>query len=193
MKRLLFLLSPSLILAFYQSVSQSYSFTSIPSQSPFALRQVVEAQQSNIISNYDTLLERTKNGKSSPSSHSSSSSLTLITMRDKSSANVFKKGDQVKVVSSVVKAGVDLIGRVGLVAEVWEKCEVDPTCCCAEFVDENFAVTVKFDGPINLDEVSLLSFSNHISNGGSEDRVPIIIGLNEYFTHFFAEEELVHV
>jgi len=32
-----------------------------------------------------------------------------------------------------------------------KKCKVyDPTCCCAEFIDDNFAVTVKFDGKVDL-------------------------------------------
>ena len=42
-----------------------------------------------------------------------------------------KTGDKVKVVSSVMKGGFDLNGREGVVIETWEKCDVDPTCCCA--------------------------------------------------------------
>ena len=103
-------------------------------------------------------------------------------MRDLSSANVFQIGAKVKVVSSVMKAGVDLKGRMGIVQESWEKCEVDPTCCCAEFVDENFAVMVKFDGPID-DDMGVNATSSSLP----------IIGLDDYFTHYFAEEELLHI
>ena len=94
-------------------------------------------------------------------------------MKDLSSANAFQIGDEVRVVSSVIKAGVDLNNRVGTVEETWEKCDVDPTCCCAEFVDENFAVTVRFDG--SIDDVS-----------GKE-----VSGTKDIFTHFFSEDELI--
>lgn len=140
-----------------QQQTDSYSFTNIKSQSSF---------QNKIISysNYN----RNEN---------------LIKMRDMSSANVFQIGDRVKVVSSVFKAGIDLKGKVGIVKETWEKCEVDPTCCCAEFVDENFAVYVQFsngDGDNSID----------MSSGGQSFN---IVGLNDYYTHYFAEEELVKV
>lgn len=140
-----------------QQQTNSYSFTNIKSQSLF---------QNKIIScsNYN----RNEN---------------LIKMRDMSSANVFQIGDRVKVVSSVFKAGIDLKGKVGIVKETWEKCEVDPTCCCAEFVDENFAVYVQFsngDGDNSID----------ISSDGQSLN---IVGLNDYYTHYFAEEELVKV
>mmetsp|Transcript_15812 Transcript_15812/g.19278 ORF Transcript_15812/g.19278 Transcript_15812/m.19278 type:complete len:232 (-) Transcript_15812:335-1030(-) len=102
-----------------------------------------------------------------------------INMRDLSSANVFQIGEKVKVVSSVIKAGFDLNGRMGEVIETWEKCDVDPTCCCAEFVDENFAVTVKFEGCMDGDK--------------NESTSNLIEGLNDYFTHFFSEEELLKV
>ena len=62
-------------------------------------------------------------------------------------------------------------------AETWEKCDVDPTCCCAEFVDENFAVNVKFHGSVNPEESNESDF---------------IVGI-EGFSHFFAEEELVKI
>ena len=93
-------------------------------------------------------------------------------MKDASSSYWFTVGDNVKVTSSVTKAGVDLKGRVGEVIETWEKCDVDPTCCCAEFVDDNFAVTVKFEGD--------LCETNH--EGLKDDAS---------FTHYFNEDELV--
>ena len=65
-------------------------------------------------------------------------------MRDASSAYWFKIGDTVRVVDDVQKAGRTLKGSMGKVIETWEKCDVDPTCCCAEFVDESYAVHVKF-------------------------------------------------
>lgn len=101
-----------------------------------------------------------------------------IQMKDASSAYWFSKGDKVRVTSSVMKAGFDLMGREGVVTETWEKCDVDPTCCCAEFVDENYAVNVKFQGSIDPD----------IKDNSST----FIVGIND-FSHFFAEEELVKV
>lgn len=66
---------------------------------------------------------------------------TIVQMKDASCAYWFNVGDKVKASSSVVKAGIELKGRVGVVMmNTWEKCDVDPTCCCAEFVDDNFAV-----------------------------------------------------
>jgi hypothetical protein len=116
-----------------------------------------------------------------------------LQMRDLSSANVFQIGDQVKVVTSVYKAGVDLNGRIGTVKETWEKCDVDPTCCCAEFVDENFAVTVKFDGAIRIHDDSDGESDGDGSDDSTGSATSAIIGLNDYFTHFFAEEELITV
>ena len=91
-------------------------------------------------------------------------------MKDNSSANAFSVGDRVRVVDVVEKAGINLQGRVGTVKETWEKCEVDPTCCCAEFVDDSYAVHVTFDtdqatdGPITTEAT---------------------------FVHYFAERELI--
>ena len=90
-------------------------------------------------------------------------------MKDNSSANVFNLGDRVRVIDDVEKAGINLKGRVGTVKETWVKCDVDPTCCCAEFVDDGFAVHVTFDrdeatdGPITAEDT---------------------------FVHYFAEREL---
>ena len=81
-----------------------------------------------------------------------------------------------EVVSNVVKAGMELKGRRGRVMETWEKCNVDPTCCCAEFVDDNFAVLVRFDGPLDAS----------CGNGG-------LLLQETFFTHYFHEEELRNI
>ena len=77
-------------------------------------------------------------------------------------------GDTVTVIEDVQKAGKNLRGLSGTVIETWEKCDVDPTCCCAEFVDENLAVHVRFDA---VEENELFG--------------------NDTFVHYFAEAELV--
>jgi len=50
----------------------------------------------------------------------------------------------------------------------WEKCDVDPTCCCAEWVDEGLAVHVRF-------------------NANNENA----LFANDTFIHYFAESELI--
>ena len=50
----------------------------------------------------------------------------------------------------------------------WEKCDVDPTCCCAEWVDEGLSVRVRFN---------------------NDDRNELFA--NDTFTHYFAESELI--
>lgn len=68
-------------------------------------------------------------------------------MRDASAAYWFSVGDTVEVVEDVWKSQhYNLRGRIGVVRETWEKCDVDPTCCCAEQVDPNMAVRVEFAG-----------------------------------------------
>lgn len=67
-------------------------------------------------------------------------------MRDASAAYWFSVGDKVEVLDDVVKGGHSLKGRIGTVTEAWEKCDVDPTCCCAEQVDQDLAVRVYFQG-----------------------------------------------
>jgi hypothetical protein len=87
----------------------------------------------------------------------------VLTMRDAFSAYWFNAEDSVRVVDDVMEAGANLNGRTGTVVQTWEKCDVDPTCCCAEQVDLGMAVHVEFQG--------------------DDDK--------ESFLHFFAEEELV--
>lgn len=102
-------------------------------------------------------------------------------MKDASSAYWFNVGDRVSVISSVLKAGVELQGREGVVIQTWEKCDVDPTCCCAEFVDDSFAVTVRFDGGIHQDST------------GSSKIFQSLDTNQDGFTHFFNEDELEKV
>jgi len=100
-------------------------------------------------------------------------------MRDLSASYWFQVGDTVRVVADdVKKADINLHNRIGRVKQVWEKCTIDPTCCCAEQVDPNMAVRVEFVGPIEGDRTT--------GNGCEE---------NEHvsFEHYFAEEELVKV
>ena len=95
----------------------------------------------------------------------------LTTMRDHSASTWFQPGDAVQVAADVEKMRVNLKGRRGTVLETWEKCEVDPTCCCAEQVDPGMAVRVEFPGSLN-------------DNSGD---------LSTSFEHYFAEEELTKV
>lgn len=102
-----------------------------------------------------------KNVKISPKSS--------LTMRDVSASYWFQVGQSVRVVDDVTKAGSNLRNCIGKVVETWEKCDVDPTCCCAEQVDTGMAVRVEFQGT-EQDE----------SGDGS-------------FYHYFAENELEKV
>ena len=92
-------------------------------------------------------------------------------MNDRSSANWFQVGDSIRVIESVPKGHIELKGRVGTVIETWEKCDVDPTCCCAEFVDDAFAVRVRF---------------NSISRPEEEEK-------DGGFMHYFAEREIMKI
>lgn len=67
-----------------------------------------------------------------------------LAMRDSSSVTWFQVGDRVRVNQGIVAKGMSLKGRVGVVSDAWEKCEVDPHCCCAELAEEDAAVTVSF-------------------------------------------------
>ena len=93
---------------------------------------------------------------------------------DHSSATLFEVGDTVKVIDDVMKSGRNLNGMIGEVTFTWEKCDVDPTCCCAEWVDEGLSVHVKF----NVDD------ENNKEEGES-------LFANDTFIHYFAESELV--
>lgn len=68
-------------------------------------------------------------------------------MRDGSTASTyFNVGDKVRIVENVwhrpqAKQPFSSKDLVGVVCGVWEKCEVDPHCCCAELA---------FDAPIEV-------------------------------------------
>eukprot|EP00585_Thalassiosira_rotula_P010323 CAMPEP_0196144278 /NCGR_PEP_ID=MMETSP0910-20130528/15717_1 /TAXON_ID=49265 /ORGANISM="Thalassiosira rotula, Strain GSO102" /LENGTH=233 /DNA_ID=CAMNT_0041405891 /DNA_START=35 /DNA_END=739 /DNA_ORIENTATION=+ len=100
-------------------------------------------------------------------------STTRMFMGDHSMATLFQVGDTVKVIEDVMKAGKNLKGRTGIVIETWEKCDVDPTCCCAEWVDEGLSVHVKF---------------NVMDEDKDEDENALFA--NDTFIHYFAESEL---
>ena len=53
-----------------------------------------------------------------------------------------EEGAWVLVTDDVVSGGVKLKGMQGKVVYAWEKCEVDPTCCCAELSMEDASVQV---------------------------------------------------
>ena len=55
-----------------------------------------------------------------------------------------EEGAWVLVSDNVVSGGVNLKGMQGKVVYAWEKCEVDPTCCCAELSMEDASVQVPF-------------------------------------------------
>eukprot|EP00578_Thalassiosira_sp_NH16_P010765 CAMPEP_0181120222 /NCGR_PEP_ID=MMETSP1071-20121207/24037_1 /TAXON_ID=35127 /ORGANISM="Thalassiosira sp., Strain NH16" /LENGTH=223 /DNA_ID=CAMNT_0023204855 /DNA_START=88 /DNA_END=756 /DNA_ORIENTATION=- len=96
---------------------------------------------------------------------------TRLFMGDRSCATRFQVGDIVTVTEDVMKAGENLRGLSGTVIETWEKCDVDPTCCCAEWVDEGLSVHVRFNA----------SRDNDIVDGDNSTT----------FIHYFAESELV--
>lgn len=74
-----------------------------------------------------------------------------ISMRDASTASIFfSVGDKVQVVKEVLHRPNSLpafssMGLQGIVCDVWEKCEVDPHCCCAELAFDA-PVQVRFNG-----------------------------------------------
>jgi hypothetical protein len=81
----------------------------------------------------------------SPYNRKKSSSAPGLTMRDRSATYWFSQGDHVEVVTDIYKSGVNLRCKGGVVIEAWEKCDVDPTCCCAEQVDCDLAIRVEFN------------------------------------------------
>lgn len=97
---------------------------------------------------------------------------TRLSMADHSCATIFTIGEIVSVTEDVLKAGTNLKGLSGEVIQTWEKCDVDPTCCCAEFVDEGMAVHVRF----NVEDVG---------DVGNQ------LFANDTFIHYFAESELI--
>ena len=106
-------------------------------------------------------------------------SCSTLSMVDKSCVTTFSLGDRVRVVNDVYKAGINLRGYVGTVVETWEKCDVDPTCCCAEFVDDGYAVRVEFQSTLPVQ--GNISFTSTFIQGISDWR------------HYFSEEEIHRV
>jgi hypothetical protein len=90
-----------------------------------------------------------------------------LMMRDVSASYWFRVGDKVQVVQDVYKGNSNLNQRIGTVREAWEKCDIDPTCCCAEQVDTGMAVKVEFEVTTDSEE------------GGAS------------MFHHFAEDELI--
>ena len=127
-----------------------------------------------------TTTTRTRHSSRRRTRHHHTTTASLLQMRDASCAYWFTAGDTVRVTSTVIKAGYDLKGRIGTVQQTWEKCDVDPTCCCAEFVDDNFAVTVQFEGTVNDNDNVNVDPSRTTGDGHG-------------FTHFFNEDELIKV
>ena len=105
-----------------------------------------------------------------------------LVMRDRSSSYWFNVGDTVQVVADdVIMSGIgNLQGFQGTVVETWEKCDVDPTCCCAEQVDVNMAVRVEFEKK-NVERES--------DNNKNRD-VDVHDDRDEKFQYYFAESEL---
>ena len=117
---------------------------------------------------------------SSSSSNNNSKNIASLSMRDRSSSYWFSVGDRVKVVDDVYTKTQNLKGRTGKVVETWEKCDVDPTCCCAEQVDTDMAVRVFFQNT-NQNENDT---DNNCNDENNDDGT---------FYYHFAEEELVKV
>ena len=65
-------------------------------------------------------------------------------MKDASAVTYFRNGDEDRSWRRGDPEGVEARRAAGRCVDVWEKCEVDPTCCCAEQVEEAHAVTVEF-------------------------------------------------
>jgi hypothetical protein len=99
-------------------------------------------------------------------------------MRDGSASYWFKVNDRVRVVENVWKGDINLRGLEGRVVETWEKCDVDPTCCCAEQVDANMAVRVQFPRTFHNSTIDTLETTAEFQS-------------TESFMHYFAEAELL--
>jgi hypothetical protein len=101
-----------------------------------------------------------------------------LSMRDGSASYWFKVNDRVRVVENVYKGNINLRGLEGRVVETWEKCDVDPTCCCAEQVDANMAVRVQFPRTFHNSTIDSLETTADFQS-------------TESFVHYFAEDELL--
>jgi hypothetical protein len=97
-------------------------------------------------------------------------------MRDGSTAAVyFQIGDKVKITEDVMhqpksKPAFSSKGLEGRIKDIWEKCEIDPHCCCAELAT---------DAPIEVE------FENDLYYGTGEN--------NGIWTGHFAADEIQKV
>mmetsp|Transcript_7585 Transcript_7585/g.16380 ORF Transcript_7585/g.16380 Transcript_7585/m.16380 type:complete len:292 (-) Transcript_7585:346-1221(-) len=161
-----------------------------------------------------------------PSSTTKHASTVVTTMRDRSASYWFSVGDRVRVVEDVVcssssvsglgsnsnNSKFNLKGRVGTVVETWEKCDVDPTCCCAEQVDTDMAVRVAFynnkeeenDAVVDDPVVVVVDAGTDVDKGnGQTKNLPAATttipssssssSSSSPFYYYFAEEELMKV
>ena len=135
----------------------SYAFTN----------KIMSKRNKQVISRRIQIMDQGKGCFYKPGSRSDA-----LSMRDRSCSDAFEVGKRVKVITTVMKGGIDLKGQKGEDVKNWIKCEVDPTCCCAEQVDLGMAVLVEFDCSVD---------------GGS------FVPRGETFTHYFGEDELIHV
>ena len=58
------------------------------------------------------------------------------------------EGDRVEVKADIQVKGRSALGLTGVVTNVWEICETDPACCCAELATDA-THTVQLDGAGN--------------------------------------------
>ena len=78
-------------------------------------------------------------------------SRSSIIMKDSSTASVyFSIGNKVRIVKDVFHTPHNMtsfssLGMEGVICSVWDKCEVDPFCCCAELAYDA-PIEVKFAG-----------------------------------------------
>ena len=134
----------------------------------------------------------------------------VVTMRDRSASYWFSVGDRVRVVEDVVCSAssgfgsnnsisnkFNLKGAVGTVVETWEKCDVDPTCCCAEQVDTDMAVRVVFCND-NKEEDDGDDDEDEDVDKSENEKLPATTtttttSSSSPFYYYFAEEELMKV
>jgi hypothetical protein len=131
------------------------------------------------------------------SSQAAQSSSIGLYMRDKSMTSWFSVGDQVEVIQDVYMTTttsttttttrpnqnrMNLRGQIGTVLETWEKCDVDPTCCCAEQVDPNMSVYVEllFNMTSSSCSTGSLSTVDHHEDNNNNKRI----------RYYFSEEEI---
>ena len=98
-------------------------------------------------------------------------------MRDHSTVTEFADQDRVEVTVELSARGSSLKGMVGTIASTWEKCEVDPTCCCAELGMEEASVEVVFHAPDAGERFDRFTLSDEERARGS-------------FSAYFSPEEL---